>query len=433
VTILCEFEADDAAAIAPALGGHVQLAANLPEAAIGLVEDKAESVVVVGRHAPLDQVLDFTAKVLEERPKLNVILVRSDYDPKAVSAAMAAGVREVVAAGDPSFVVAAIQRATAPVAVPQQSSFVAEPQMTSLIDELMPTTEDAPPPPDGLSRPPAHLAPAAIDVEPEPAAPPPGKIITVFSPKGGSGKTTIATNLAVALSESGRPVCLVDLDLEFGDVAISLRLTPVRTLADAVKTEAIGDEDDALRMLTTEYRPGLNCILAPIEPGDAEKIPASLVTDLLALLRPRYAFVVIDTPSQFSQHVLAALDASDHHLLLTNPEIPSLKNLRLTLDMLDLLHYPRERRSIIFNRADSAAGLSAAEVEETIKAPIAVQVPASRDVPASINQGVPIVAARPDHQVSAAIRRFAVEQLGGAPESGARRGHRRGILRRKTT
>lgn len=442
MTILCQFDPAAAEAIERLMDGPVHLASNLPEAALALVDDEAEDLVVIGRDTPLDQVLDFTGKLRAERPALGVILVRANYDSGAVSTALAAGVREVVPTSDPSFLLAACQRAAASVAVSAQT-YNAEAQHASSTGD--PTSVDLGSVPSTV---PSDGAPAVLDMEkhptqigaqvvwqeggrqPEPEQEP-GKIITVFSPKGGSGKTTISTNLAVALAETGRPVCIVDLDLQFGDVAISLQIAPVRTLADAVKTEAYGDEDDALGMLTTEYQPNLNCILAPIEPGDAEKIPSELVSDLLTLLRTRYAYVVVDTPSQFSENVLAALDASDHHVLLTNPEVPSLKNLRLTLDMLDLLHYPRERRSIIFNRADAAAGLSAQEVENTLHSPLAAQVPASRDVPASINKGVPIVAARPDHPVSVAIKRFAAEHL-GAQRARPVKDKRRGLLRRRS-
>jgi pilus assembly protein CpaE len=272
----------------------------------------------------------------------------------------------------------------------------------------------------------------APHVDPAPAASA-GRTITVFSPKGGTGKTTIATNLAVALHQGGRQrVCLLDLDLEFGDVAISLSLEPIRSLVDAVTDGLERDEDDAVGMLLTEYRPGLDCILAPIEPGDAAKIPADIVSALLAVLPYRYDYVVVDTSSQFSENVLAALDASDHHVLIANPEIPSLKNLRLTLDMLDLLSYGHDMRSIVFNRADDASGLSEADMERALRAPIAARVPASRDVPASINRGVPIVAAKPDHQVSKAIRRFASEVIVGESEVPRHREGRGRMFRRRS-
>jgi MinD-like ATPase involved in chromosome partitioning or flagellar assembly len=180
---------------------------------------------------------------------------------------------------------------------------------------------------------------------------PAGRVITVFSPKGGTGKTVISTNLAVALNADGiSRVCLVDLDLEFGDVAISLGLTPVRSLIDAVDQDESLDEDEQVNALLTSWRRELDCVLAPVSPGEAEKISPALVNSLIKKLRARYDYVVIDTPAQFSEHVLEALDASDHHVLITTPEIPALKNLRLTLDMLDLLAYRNASRAIVLNR-----------------------------------------------------------------------------------
>lgn len=405
MTILCEVDDATAAGLAAGLGGALRVVSTLPEAAVALAEDHDETLVVVGQDVPFNQVIDFTARARRERPALGTVLVRRHDDADGVRAALDAGVSEVVSFGDPAMVLDACRRVIAvPVFAP------------SLADDLM-----APPP--------AAEREIPVLVEAQPARPS-GKIVTVFSPKGGSGKTTISTNLAAALSEIAPPVCLIDLDLEFGDVAIALRLTPARTLADAVKMEVDGDEDDALAALTTQYSAGLKCILAPIEPGDAEKIPAELVTDLLALLRSRYALVVVDTPSQLSPHVLAALDQSDHHVLITNPEVPALKNLRLTLDMLDLLHYDPHRRSVVFNRADDAAGISAAEVEQAVHAPIAVRVPASRDVPASINRGTPIVLGKKDHPVSVAITNFAADVLVGSRVGQARRSSRR-LFRRK--
>lgn len=238
-----------------------------------------------------------------------------------------------------------------------------------------------------------------------------GQIVTVFAAKGGCGKTTMATNLAVALSSSAR-VCLVDLDLDFGDVAISLRLTPSKSLVDVANLQHGAIDDDAIvEGLVTPYSPQLDCVLAPAEPGDSEKVSTALVHQLLVVLRQGYDYVVIDTPSHFSEQVLAALDGTDHFILVTTPEITSLKNLRLTLDMFDLLGYARERRAIVFNRSDDLNGLTAADIEATVKAPIAAHVPASRDVPASINKGVPLAQSQPKHSVSVAIQQLATRSI----------------------
>jgi MinD-like ATPase involved in chromosome partitioning or flagellar assembly len=243
------------------------------------------------------------------------------------------------------------------------------------------------------------------------AAPAHGRIVSVFAAKGGCGKTTLATNLAVVLSEGGeRRVCLLDLDLTFGDVAGSLRLEPRRSLVDAVPKA--GELDVlAIRSVVTPFAEGLDCILAPVRPGESELVSAGLVGELLAELTCWYDYVVIDTPAQFSPPVLAALDSSHHHVLLTTSERPALTSLRLTLDMLDLLSYERESRSIVFNRCDSSVGLSAAEVERVVKSPIAGHIPSSRDVPASINRGEPLATAQPDHPVSRAIRTFVAAHL----------------------
>jgi MinD-like ATPase involved in chromosome partitioning or flagellar assembly len=248
---------------------------------------------------------------------------------------------------------------------------------------------------------------------PEPAADlsgPEGQLVTVFSAKGGCGKTTLATNLAVALAKDGRRVCLVDLDLAFGDVAISVQLNPARTIVNALPMAGHVDTTGAASLLT-RYRPGLDMLLAPTTPGDAEKIPPALVRELLTVLKGMYEYVVVDTPAQFSEHVLIAMDASAHHVLLTTPDVPALKNLRVTLDTFDMLSYPADIRSVVLNRADAKVGLTAEDVTRVVRSPIVLHVPSSREVPVSINKGTPIVLDNPTHPVSQAIVRFARERL----------------------
>jgi len=238
-----------------------------------------------------------------------------------------------------------------------------------------------------------------------------GKIITVFAAKGGCGKTTFAVNLGVVLARgTGYSVCVVDLDLAFGDVAISVQLDPARTIVDALPMTGHLDTTGAASLLT-RYRPGLEMLLAPVTPGDAEKVPPALVAELLGVLRGMFDYVVVDTPAQFSEHVLTAMDASAHHVLLTTPDVSALKNLRVTLDMLDLLSYPREIRSVLLNRSDSKVGLSLEDVERAVRCPIAAHVPSSRAVPISINKGTPITMAHAGHPVSQAIQRFAQQRL----------------------
>ena len=183
--------------------------------------------------------------------------------------------------------------------------------------------------------------------------------------------------------------------------------------------------------LLTTYAPNLDCVLAPVNPSDSERISPALVADLLARLRSRYDYIVVDTPSQFSEHVLEAFDAADHQVLVTTPEIPSLKNLRLTLDMLDMLDYDRSRRSILLNRADPKAGLALTDVEEAIRATLTAELPATQDAPASINNGVPLAGSSPQHPFSTAIRTFADRVILQSPVVTAARPRRLGLKLRK--
>jgi Flp pilus assembly CpaE family ATPase len=373
------------------VSGDVRPADDLGAAAQLLGRDPQETLVVIGPETPMSEALSFAAKLRSTRPEVGVVLVREHVDVDLLTHALRSGIREVVPAGDPTALSAACRRSRD---VSQQL---------------------------------AVAGTAAGQAEPGRD----GRIITVFAAKGGCGKTTLAINLGVALARgTENQVCVVDLDLAFGDVAISVQLDPARTIVDALPMAGHLDTAGASSLLT-RYAPGLEMLLAPVAPGDAEKIPPGLVGELLAVLRGMYDYVVVDTPAQFSEHVLTAMDASAHHVLLTTPDVPALKNLRVTLDMLDLLSYPREIRSVVVNRADSKVGLSLEDVERVVRCPIAAHVPSSRAVPISINQGTPITVATPAHPVSQAITRFARERLAPAAAPASRERAVRQLGRRR--
>ncbi len=373
--IFCD-PAAQVGALGAIIGGYVRAADNLALAARMLAEDPTEILVVIGPGTYIDDALAFTAGLRLERPAAGVVLVRDQIDIWLLSQALQCGVREVVAVGDDWALANACERS-------RQVS--------------------------------ARMLGGAVVAGAEPA--PEGEIVTVFAPKGGVGKTTLATNLGVVLASEGHQVCVVDLDLTSGDIAISVQLDPVRTLVDAVPMAGHLDTTGAVSLLT-RYRPGLQMLLAPVAPGDAEKVTAALVGELLGVLRSMFRYIVVDTPAYLSEHVLTAMDVSAHHVLIATPDVPSLKNLRVTADMLDLLSYPKEARSIVLNRSDSNVGLSAEDVERVLRTPIAAHVPSSRAVPLSINNGTPITLANREHPVSRAIVRFAQQRLIGVPSRG---------------
>jgi pilus assembly protein CpaE len=206
----------------------------------------------------------------------------------------------------------------------------------------------------------------------------------------------------------------VDLDLAFGDVAISLQMLPQNSIVDLVGMAGHLDEQ-GLQSVVTHHPCGLDAAAAPAEPSDADRIPGTAISELIRVARRAYDFVVIDTPPAFTEHVLAAFDASDLLVLIATLDIPAVKNLRLTLDTLDLLGNPKESRVIVLNRSDAKVGLRAEDVVTAIKQDIAIMVPTSSAVPASVNRGVPIVLDEPKHPVSTALKDLVENHLRGVP------------------
>ena len=389
MSILFETDPATASTLRAAIGEGTQVVEGLAALQRQLEVGGHDDLVVVGPSVDESIALEFAAASRIAEPALGVVLVRRRVDSAVLREAMRSGVREVVKSDDLSALASACTSSR-------------------------------------------ELSTAFRTGQGEASAPvAQGQLITVFAGKGGCGKTTMATNLAASLATGGRrSVCLLDLDLAFGDVAIALQLFPSRTLADAVGMTRI--DESAVRSLVTTHASGLDAIVAPVSPGTAESISGPLVHDLIAVLKRMYDMVVIDCPPAFTDHVLAAFDQTDHFVLLATLDVPALKNLKLTLETLDMLSYARDRWHVVLNRSDAKVGLSIADVEKTLGTPIALQVPSSRAVPTSINRGVPIVLDQPNHPVSTVVRKFAdTELLPAVPTHGVRKDRRSfGLLRR---
>jgi pilus assembly protein CpaE len=235
----------------------------------------------------------------------------------------------------------------------------------------------------------------------------PGKVVTVFSSKGGCGKTFLSTNLAVSLARNGAEVALVDLDLHFGDVAIMLHLFPSHTIYDAAQNPGL--DALSLKSFLTRHDSGIWALVAPTEPTVADTINPGTIGNILKLLRSAFDYVVIDTPPAFSEPVLAAFDESDWLVMLATLDVPSIKNLRLTLQTMELLHFPKGRIRVVVNRADSKVGLRLPDVEKLLSSPVDTTIPSSRSVPLSVNKGSPIMLEEPKGPVAESIRRVAAQ------------------------
>ncbi len=234
-----------------------------------------------------------------------------------------------------------------------------------------------------------------------------GKVITVFSTKGGCGKSLVAANVAVLLAQrDNTSVALVDLDLQSGDLAIMLQMMPALSLYDAAQNISRLDVE-ALSGYLTPHRSGVMLMAAPLEPSVAEAVSADAVTTVIGLLRTRFDYVIVDSPAFFTDQVLAAFDLSDEIVLVASMDVPSVKNLRLALSTLGQLGHGRDRIRTVLNRADSNVGLRTSEVEKSLATKIDVQIPSSRDVPLSVNQGTPLAEAKPRSPVVTALREIA--------------------------
>ncbi|WP_457963116.1 AAA family ATPase [Arthrobacter sp. D1-29] len=218
-----------------------------------------------------------------------------------------------------------------------------------------------------------------------------GRIIAVMSPKGGVGKTTVTTNLAVGLGKiAPMSVVVLDLDLQFGDVASGLMLEPERTLADAV-TGAATQDTMVLKSYLTLHPSGVYALCAPLNPAHADKISGEQVGHLIGQLAAEFQYVVVDTAPGLGEHVLATLDQATDAVWICGMDIPSIRGLRTGFSILTELDLLPGNRHVVLNFADRKSGLTLQDVEATIGCPVDIVLPRSRAVPFSTNKGMPLL------------------------------------------
>ena len=249
-----------------------------------------------------------------------------------------------------------------------------------------------------------------------------GRVITFFSPKGGAGKTVLACNLAATIARhQSRKTLLLDLDLQFGDAAIMMGIEPEKTIYDLVMARRELDSD-ALAGYVTAHSSGVHVLPAPLRPEDAELVTEERLGHLFAVAKESYDVIVVDTPPFFHGPVLSTLDRTDQLVLVASLDVPSVKNVKLTMQTLDLLHYPKERRHLLLNRSGSKVGLKPQEVERALEMKVEFEVPVEREVAVSVNRGVPIVISTPRSGVGKALQEVAdklvPQRQAGKAESG---------------
>lgn len=356
--VLVEPDSRWANALRVALPAGTQIVADAGQLDTWLTQQGNEYVALLGPSTDLETALAIGASLRATHPAVGVVIVRTEPTSEVFQSAMQVGATAVARADDLDGITAAVDRSR---------------QTWEAI------------------RGPLH-----------PAGFRDGKIITVFSPKGGVGKTTVAVNLAIALSDRGTSkVCLVDLDLAFGDVAITLQVIPDHTIVEAVEAEEHLDFS-LLETLMTQHE-HLSILAAPTHPEAKARISASFVRRVLRILREQFDYTVVDTTPAFDEHVLATFEETDECILIATLDVPTVKNVKVAVETLDNLGVVQSQRHLLLNRADDEVGLTGQVVEGLLKMKVATALPTALAVATATNNGRPIVLSQPNHPVSKAL------------------------------
>lgn len=342
-------------AVAGGLQGGVQtfftslLPADPNELFTHLNQEQPE-VLVLGPEVPVDEALRLATVLNVSYPELSVILA-AEPDPGFLLQAMRAGIRDIVPPdSDAAQIRVLLERASQSFATRHRT--LSPPQATESNK---------------------------------------GLVIGVFSPKGGVGKTTIATNIAVGLGKvAPMSVVIVDLDLQFGDVASGLYLDPEHTVTDAV-SPAASQDSLVLKAFLTVHPGSIYALCAPPTPIDADEITPEQISRLLEQLSEQFQYVVVDTAPGLPEIGLAAMEKCTDVVWVSGMDIPSVRGLRSGLDVLRQLNILPETRHVVLNMADAKNGLTVQDLESTIGAPVDVSIPRSRAVALSTNRGIPVL------------------------------------------
>lgn len=317
----------------------------------GLDPASLPEAIIFTADVPLARSLAMAAEVHAVRPDIDMVLIGA-VEKAAMLDAMRAGIRDVGPAID-------------------------DPRVLAGLRDRLDACSDA-----GRAKIAAERRPATIDFS--------SRTITVLSPKGGVGKTSISSNVAVALAqESPMDVVLVDLDLQFGDLTTVLDLKPVHTLKDAF---GLAMRDNLLlKTFLTVHPAGFHVLCGADSPAANDKVTAEQIIQLLRQLQDQFRYVVIDTSAGLDNATLAALECSDEAVIVTTMDVACLRGVRKEIELLTELGLLPASRHIVVNFADKASGLRIKDVEAVLGSPVDVVVPRSKELPLASNRGIPLL------------------------------------------
>ncbi len=343
-------------------------------------------VVVIGPTVPEDVALEWAGAFDREHPEVGRLII-APASPELLMGAMRMGVREVVPPNSPPD------------------------HIQEAVDRLLSAS--------------ARLRTARTSSEPDEAA---SRVITVLSAKGGSGKTVVATNLAYGLkSRSESSVVLVDLDIQFGDCGSTMNLEPEHTLADAALNASALDAT-TLKVFLTPHPSGLFLLGPPQSLVDAAEVTSQQVKAILDLLIGIFDFVVIDTSSGIDDHAITAMEFSTDLILVASSEVPSVRAMRRQIETLDTIGMTRQDRHFVVNRAGTRVGLRTNDIEQTVGLTASIEIPSSRQVVMSTNQGTPVIVSATKDPAARAMQQlvdlFLPEEADGARGKRSRKGKR---------
>ena len=343
-------------------------------------------VAVFGPSVAVPHGFQQVQRLVAAYPELGVVFAVGELSAPVLQAALRAGARDTVAAHDAASMVQSVVR------------------VGGLLHDST------------VSR-----VPAAVESRANP-----GRLIVVFSTKGGVGKSTIAINVAVAMARrTDERVALVDADLHFGDIAVLLGIPPQTTITDAAASIQFADPGMLSTMLT-RHESGVYVLPAPAEAVLGTTLAPEELVGVCAALQGFCGQVVVDTPTVFDDSILALLESADEILLVGGMDIPSVKNLKIGMQALDLAAIAGPKLRLVLNRANTQVKLDVREIEQVLGLRAEFPIPSDIAVPISVNAGEPVVDRDPKSPATRAMEHIAVTLLGANVAAGStkRRGRK---------